>query len=157
VENMGFKWLLFFISGAIVYEFYQWQAIWWGQGATWQVLVPKVLVDQFGYTIFWSTPFFALATRWQILRYSGRRLWLELNWDFVTERMLPILATNWMLWIPAVTLIYSMPLILQTPLFIFATAIWGLLLPAVTRQEHRGTSVRNPLVAGPGSLVNPTE
>jgi hypothetical protein len=135
VDNMAFRWAFFFVSGAIVYEFYQWQAVWWGQGAALSVIVPKVLVDQFGYTVIWSTPYNTLLTRWQALRYSGRRLWMELYRDFVTERMLPVLVTNWMFWIPGVTLIYSMPLILQTPLFIFATATWGLLLPAVTRQE----------------------
>ncbi len=159
VEDMGFKWALFFVSGSIVYEFYGWQAIWWGQGATWQILLPKVLVDQFGYTVFWATPFYALLIRWQTLRYSGSRLWMELNRDFVTERMLPILVTNWMFWIPAVTLIYSMPSILQTPLFIFATAIWGLLLPAVTRQERPETPLpaRDPLAAGPEILADPAE
>jgi len=159
VENMAFKWVLFFIAGAMVYEFYGWQAIWWGQGATWSVLVPKVLVDQFGYTIVFSTPFYALMTRWQILGYSGKRLWMELNWNFVTERMLPILVTNWMFWIPGVTLIYSMPTNLQTSLCIFATAIWGLLLPAVTRQERRETATPapNPQVAGAEILADPVE
>jgi hypothetical protein len=157
VENMGFKWGLFFVSGAIVYEFYGWQAVWWGQGATWSVLVPKVLVDQFGYTVFWATPYYALLYRWQTLRYSGRRLWMELNRAFVTGRMLPILVANWMFWIPAVTLVYSMPLILQTPLFIFATAIWGILLPAVTRQGRRETPLRDPLAAGPEILARPAE
>jgi hypothetical protein len=132
---MVFKCAFFFVSGAIVYEFYGWQAVWWGQGAALSVLVPKILVDQFVYTVFWSTPYNTILTRWQTLRYSGRRLWTELNRDFVTERMLPVLVTNWMFWIPGVTLIYSMPSILQAPLFIFATATWGLLLPAVTRQE----------------------
>ena len=153
LENMGFKWLLFFVSGAIVYKFYAQQAVWFGQGATWSVLVPKVLVDQFGYTVLWSTPFYALLTRWQMLGYSVRRLWPELGWNFVTERMLPILVTNWMFWIPGVSLIYSMPTILQTPLFIFATAIWGLLLPAVTRQERRAGETRETLVAAPGAVV----
>jgi hypothetical protein len=153
VENMGFKWALFFVSGAIVYEFYAWQALWWGQGASWSVLVPKVLVDQFGFTVFWSTPFFALLTRWQVLRYSGRRLWMELKGEFITERMLPILVANWMFWIPGVVLIYSMPTNLQVPLFIFATAIWGLLLPAVTRQNRRDRSGQLPILGAPEALA----
>jgi len=157
VEDMGFKWAVFFVSGAIVYEFYGWQAVWWGQGTTWQVLVPKVLVDQFGYTVVWATPYYALLTRWQMLGFSGSRLGMELNGDFVTERMLPILVTNWMFWIPGVTLIYSMPLILQTPLFIFATAIWGLLLPAVTRQGSLQPAAPAPVPAIAEILANPAE
>jgi len=155
LENMAFKCALFFVSGMIVCEFYGWQAVWWGQGTAWTVLVPKVLVDQFGYTVFWATPFFALLTRWQMLRFSGRRLWAELDRDFVTERMLPILVTNWMFWIPAVTLVYAMPTILQTPLFIFATAIWGLLLPAVTRQGRQ--DIPGPMIAGPEIIAPAAE
>jgi hypothetical protein len=157
VSNMAFRWVLFFISGAIVYEFYGWQAIWWGEGASLSVLVPKVLLDQFGYTVFWATPFFAILLRWQTLDFSGRRLWRELDGDFVTERMLPILVTNWMFWIPGVSLIYSMPSILQTPLFIFATAIWGLLLPAVTRQERTRAAAHEPLGNAPNVLMGPAE
>ena len=134
LENMAFKFAMFFVSGIMVYELYLWQAVWFGNGAAWSVLVPKVLVDQFVYSAFWATPFVTILLRWQSLRYSGARLWKELDLDFVLERMLPVLVTNWMFWIPGVCLIYSMPQILQSPLFIFATAIWGLLLPAVTRQ-----------------------
>lgn len=157
VENMAFKWVIFFISGMIVYEFYRQQAVWWGQGATLSVLVPKVIVDQFVYTVFWSTPYYTLLTRWQILRYSGQRLWMELDSTFITERMLPILVTNWMFWIPAVTLIYSMPPNLETSLFIFAIAIWGLLLPAVTRQDRRKPTDPSLSVPAPGILAPSTE
>jgi len=152
LENMVFKFVLFFIAGALVYEFYAFQAIWFGQGATWSVLVPKVLVDQFGYTVFFATPFYTVLTRWKALGYSGAALWRELDAFFVTEWMLPILVTNWMFWFPAVSLIYSMPLVLQTPLFIFATAIWGLLLAAVAQQKRSGTPAPD-LISSETNLV----
>ncbi len=159
LENLGFKFLLFSISGAVVYEFYCGQAIWFGQGNDWPILVRKVCVDQFIFTVFWSTPYMTLATRWQALRYSGNRLRTELNRDFVAERMLPVLVTNWMFWIPGVSLIYAMPLNLQTPLFIFATAIWGILLPAVGRQGEvpAGKISQTPVVVLPTPLGEPAE
>jgi hypothetical protein len=157
VESMAFKWLVFFVSGGIVYEFYLQQAVWFGQGTTWSVLVRKVLVDQFGYTVIWSTPYYALLTRWQALGYSGSRLRAELGPEFITRRMLPILVTNWMFWIPGVSLIYSMPSILQTPLFIFAIAIWGLLLPAVTTEDPHTDGAQNPMMAAPGAVVQPID
>ncbi len=147
-EHAGFKLGLFFLSGVIVYEFYLQQAVWFGNGPGWRVLLPKVLADQFGYTVFWSVPSQTLLTRWHDLHYSGRRLRRELVRTFVTERMLPVLVTNWMFWIPGVSLIYAMPSNLQTSLFIFATATWGLLLPAVTRQAD-GTGTLNDLVPSP--------
>lgn len=157
VENLCFKSILFFINGAVVYLFYVQQAIWFGNGTAWSVLLPKVCVDQFGFTIIFSLPYLSLMTRWQALRYSGMRLWAELNGNFVTERMLPVLVTNWMFWIPGVSLIYSMPLSLQSPLFIFATAIWGILLAAVGRQGDTpapGTKLE-PIAVHPTALAEP--
>jgi hypothetical protein len=147
VENVLFKLVIFFISGATVFEFYLQQGVWFGHGASWPVLVSKILVDQFGFTVFWSVPYQTLMTRWQTLRFSGRRLGQELSFRFVIERMLPVLVTNWMFWIPGVTLIYALPSNLQVTLFIFGTAIWGLLLPAVARQDHtRSTGTVQDLV-----------
>ncbi len=158
LENIAFKWVLFFISGAITYEFYRLQGYWWGQGTSWHVLLPKVLVDQFGYTVLWAAPFYTLATRWQTLHYSFEKLRKEFGGgEIITERLLPILVTNWMFWIPGVSLIYSMPGILQTPLFIFATAIWGLLLPAVTKQERMPMLEKQPQVGPPVVLGQPAK
>jgi hypothetical protein len=133
LENMLFRFVIFFMGGLVVCKFYEWQAFWFGDGLSWRVLLPKILVDQFIFSVFWSTTYQTLTFRWQALRYSGSRLWNELNGNFVVERMLPVLVTNWMFWIPGVTLIYSMPLILQMPLNIFATAIWSLLLAGLAK------------------------
>ena len=157
VDNMVFNMVLFFICGGLVYEFYRWQAVWFGEGATWSVLVPKILVDQFIYSVVVATPLYTFAPRWHELRYSGTKLWQELDINFVTDRMLPVLVTNWMFWLPGVTLIYSMPSILQTPLFIFATAIWGLLLPAVTRQGASHAIETVPPCIGPELFADPAE
>ncbi len=154
VENGAFNMALFFISGGVVYAFYHQQAAWFGTGTKWSVLVPKILVDQFGFTLVWSTPYQTLMTRWHTLRYSWPRLRAELDRHFFLERMLPIMVTNWMFWLPGVTLIYSMPLRLQTPLFVFATAIWGLLLPAIARQPSgRPTGTVQDLVAPEPAVV----
>lgn len=133
VENMVFRFCVFFVSGIIVAIFYGWQAIWFGEGTSWRVLLPKVLVDQLIYSTFWSTPYQSILFRWQTLRYSAPRLWSELDGTFIIQRMLPVLITNWMFWFPGVALVYSMPTILQMPLNIFATAIWSLLLAGLAK------------------------
>jgi len=158
LEHLAFKFVLFFIGGAIVCEFYRLQAFWFGEGVSWSVIVPKVFVDQFIFSVFWSTAYQTLAFRWQTLRYSGRQLWSELDWNFVIDRMLPVLVTNWMFWIPGVVLVYSMPLVLQMPLCIFANAIWAILLSAVARQKHATGMAPPELVpTGPSGFINSTE
>jgi hypothetical protein len=141
-EHMAFKFALFCFNGAVVAKFYLLQAFWFGDSVSWGVLLRKIVVDQFLFTPFWSTPFSTIALRWHALRYSGSKLRRDLDSAFVTRRLLPVLVTNWMFWIPGVVFIYSMPTLLQTPLFIFAMAVWGILLPAVTRQEREGIPVR---------------
>jgi hypothetical protein len=159
IENMIFRFVVFFIGGMIVYQFYEWQAFWFGDGLSWRVLLPKILVDQFIFSVFWSTSYQTLTFRWQALRYSGSRLWNELDENFVFERMLPVLITNWMFWIPGVTLVYSMPLILQMPLNIFATAIWSLLLAGLAKTAGAPVAEMGPglVLARENSLAEPVE
>ena len=131
--SMAFRFTVFFFGGILVSVFYAYQARWFGDGTSWRVLLPKVLVDQLIFSVFWSTPYQTITFRWQVLHYSLPRLWSELDGNFVIERMWPVLITNWMFWIPGVTLVYSMPLILQMPLSIFATAMWSILLAGLAK------------------------
>jgi hypothetical protein len=144
LENMAFRFVVFFIGGLAVYELYQWQAVWFGNGISWRVLLPKVLVDQFIFSAFWSTPYQSITFRWHALRYSTAELRSELGLRFVLEHMLPVLVTNWMFWIPGVTLVYAMPLILQMPLNVFATAIWSVLLAGLAKSPARREAEATP-------------
>ena len=159
LENMVFRFFIFFFGGMIVGEFYVWQAYWFGDGVSFRILLPKVLVDQFIFSVFWSTTYQSLTFRWQVLRYSFSRLWSELDGSFVIDRMLPVLVTNWMFWIPGVTLVYSMPLQLQMPLSIFATAMWSILLAGLARPAVAPTPEMGPgLVLARGNpLAEPVE
>lgn len=156
-ERMIFKSVMFFIGGSIVFEFYILQAWLFGDIATWRVILCKLLVDQFPFTVFWAAPYQTLMTRWHALRYSGSKLWSELGWTFVLERLLPILLTGWVFWFPCMGLIYSMPLMLQPALFVFGIATWGLLMPAVARQEREGLAAPAPMLSGSEVLPEPAE
>jgi hypothetical protein len=105
LENMGFRFCVFFLTGITSSTFYDWQAVWFGDGASWRNIVPKIFVDQLGYTVFWSTPVQTITFRWQVLRFSLSRLRAEFGLAFVVDRMLPVLVTNWLFWIPGVTLV----------------------------------------------------
>ena len=159
IENMVFRFIVFFMGGMVVYEFYNWQAVWFGTGLSWRVILPKVLVDQFVFSVFWSTSYQTLTFRWKALGYSGSRLWTELDGKFVIKRMLPVLVTNWMFWIPGVILVYSMPLDLQMPINIFAMAIWSLLLAGLSRPARaRQAEIAPALVLPrPGPVADPIE
>ncbi len=159
LENMAFRFVVFFFGGLIVCQFYAWQAAWFGNGLSWRIIVPKVLVDQFGYSVVWATTYQTIIFRWQALRYSGPGLWSELDRAFVFDRMLPVLVTNWMFWIPGVILIYSMPLILQMPLSVFATAIWSLLLAGLAKSPRAPDAELGPglILTSPDPVAGPTK
>jgi hypothetical protein len=149
LENMALNSALFFFLGSTVFEFYRFQAFLFGDSPSPSAVVPKVLVDQLGYTVVFSAPVSTLVTRWHALGFSLRALRHELATGFIPDRFLPVLVTNWMFWFPAVALIYAMPLALQVPLAIFATAIWGLLLTAAARQSrHLPTVTPQDLLPG---------
>jgi hypothetical protein len=155
-ESLGFKMIIFFIAGVIVYYFYRQQAVWWGTGTSFSVILSKVLVDQFGYSVIFSAPYYAILTRWYALRYSGAQLWKELKGDFLTDRVLPVLVTNWIYWIPTVSFVYAMPTNLQPPLAAFATAIWGLLVAALGNEESAKAAACDTVALARPSLVAET-
>ncbi len=136
LEGAAFKFILFLISGGIVYEFYRLQTFMFGDSPAAVVVLKKVMVDQFGYTPFWSVPTQSIAMRWLALHYSGRELRRELRGHFLIERLLPALVTNWTFWIPVMTMVYLLPYSLQMPLAVFSTAIWVLLLSALSRHPR---------------------
>jgi hypothetical protein len=146
LESAVFKFFLYAVSGGIVYEFYRLQTFMFGDSPAWSVVLKKLCVDQFGYTPAWSVPFQSIALRWLALHYSGRDLWRDLRTDYVIDRMLPALVTNWIFWIPVMSMIYLLPYALQMPLAIFATAIWVLLLTALSRHQTVAAAAATELV-----------
>lgn len=65
---------------------------------------------------------------WKDCDFSFARLKAELGWDFVTFRVPSVLCSTWMVWVPAVSLIYSLPSTLQIPLFNLVLCFFVLIL-----------------------------
>ena len=135
-ESLVFKFFLIGLGGAEVSLFYAWLAHVLGNQAEWHVVVAKVLLDQFGFTMFVACPSNAIAIHWKNARYRAAA-WLDFfTPKFLGEQFLPLLLVNWCFWIPTTGLIYSLPLALQLPLFLLALAIWGLLLISTMARRH---------------------
>jgi hypothetical protein len=120
----------------IFWGFHGWQVDWlyriqaglFGSGIDAMTILKKTLVDEF----IW-VPFFAV---WQlVLGY----LFIEKDCSLVAcrealkrkpflARAIPLMITNWVVWIPAVSLIYLFPLPLQLPLMNLILTLWCLIL-----------------------------
>ena len=132
--NAFFNLLMFGFLGVLQSYFYALQAKLFGTGTSWQVLVPKVLVDHFVWTVFLANPYQTILYLWKNTGFSFKKVTSQMVpfKPFWGTQILPVLITNWAFWIPMVAIIYCFPAELQLPLAILAVTIWVLLLSILT-------------------------
>jgi len=59
---------------------------------------------------------------------------------FYALKIFPVLMTNWMVWIPVVSVIYSLPAALGIPLFIIAQAFWVMVFTTLSSKGPSNSS-----------------
>lgn len=119
------------LMGVVVDIFYRYQAAWFGDQATLASVVPKVIVDQFLFSPFFSNPvmigYFTLCaagfrrTAWKQVFRTG----------FFVEKVVPVMVAGWMIWIPGVSVVYSMPQLLQIPVAVIIQCFWVLVFTTI--------------------------
>ena len=95
----------------------------------------KVLVDQFVMSPIWFVPTYVIALRWVELGGSWQRTRPTLNREFWTRTCPMVLITNWLIWIPALVLVYSLPAALQFPLFSVVMCFFILVVTVMTQRR----------------------
>ena len=123
-------------KGVEVDAFYRLQAHLFGNGASAAVIAKKAIVDQFLYNPLWAGPTQIGFFLWKDSGFSLARLRRQLSDRSFAQRMLVVLMSSWVVWIPAVAIIYSLPTSLQIPLFNLVLCFWCLLLTSVSRGEE---------------------
>ncbi|MDB6004866.1 MAG: hypothetical protein JWR15_1853 [Prosthecobacter sp.] len=115
--------------------FYHFQTWLFGDGHDAATLVKKVLVDQFIISPVWFVPTYVIALRWVELSGPWARIRPTLNREFWTRTCLMVLITNWLVWIPALALVYSLPAALQFPLFSVVMCFFILVVTVMTQRR----------------------
>lgn len=135
--NALFNLSIFGILGVMQNYFYMLQTRIFGSGTAWHVLLPKVLFDQFVWTVFWANPYQTVLYLWKNQGFNCRAVTSQMRpfKPFWGTQILPVLITNWAFWIPMVSIIYCFPPELQLPLAILAVTIWVLLLSILTSKK----------------------
>ncbi|MCB1208675.1 MAG: hypothetical protein KDK97_05080 [Verrucomicrobiales bacterium] len=120
---------------------YQFQTQLFGAGNDVGTLIRKVAMDQFVYSPFWAVPTYVIALRW--IDHGGvwRQTWRSLDRRFWTYTLPSVMITNWIVWIPAVALIYSLPGPLQFPLFSMVMCFFVLLVTLLAKGGEGGKEV----------------
>lgn len=134
------SWCLFFViywtvRGVEVDALYRLQAWLFGNDARWQTIVTKVAVDQFLYCPFWSAPLTAIFYGWKDAGFSWKKYLPSLGRHFFTFQIPSVLLSIWIVWIPATAIIYSLPLVLQIPLFNLVLCFFVLLISVLSPRE----------------------
>lgn len=112
------------LIGMQVDLFYRLQFLIFGPSDRLTVIAAKVFVDAFVYCPLLAMPEAVCVFLWKDHHYThhGFKGWTPVR--FYVLRIFPVLVANWMVWIPVVSVIYSLPAPLGIPLFIMAQSFW---------------------------------
>jgi len=130
--------------GAEIDGLYRLQAWLWGQTSTLGVVTVQVVIDQGGYVMLWAIPTMVVLLLFKDCGYSIGRTWRQLGRRWYRRRCVPILVVNWLVWIPAVIVIYSLPLGLRLPVMNINVCLFMMLVMVATARPAEAELVTAP-------------
>ena len=136
--SVGVFYILFwFWKGAEIDLLYRIQVILFGEGTGAPTIIRKVLVDQFGYNLFYAVLCIAIFNLWKENNFSLGASRTALNRPFFTEVVPSMLFSTWLIWLPTTAIVYSMPTPLQIPLFCIVLCFYVLLITIIGTKGKR--------------------
>jgi len=128
--------LLFWLwKGMEVDALYRFQGFFVGTDPNFLTVVTKVFVDQFIYCPIWAVPTMMICYQWKEDGFSFNRLKKTLVEEPVLPKIFTVLVSNLFVWVPAVSIIYSLPSNLQLVLFNLVLCFWALILNFISRKN----------------------
>ncbi|MEZ5387095.1 MAG: Mpv17/PMP22 family protein [Prosthecobacter sp.] len=144
VENRWRRLLLLMLfwgyRGMEIDLFYRMQGWIFGNGTDALTMTKKVILDQFVASPLWFVPSYLIALRWAELGGSWSRTRQTLNREFWTRTCPTVLITNWLVWIPALALVYSLPPALQFPLFSVVMCCFIIIVTVLAGRPNQGSA-----------------
>ena len=137
IGNLVFGVLFWGIQGMVVDSLYRFQAGVFGSHVDFSTVAKKVFWDQFVYNPIYAAPCTLLAYEWKNQGYRFHGLGRTLTGRFYKERTLPTLVATWGVWVPLVGMVYSLPSLLQIPLFSLALTFWVLVFTWINLQHRK--------------------
>ena len=125
------------VQGVLVDLLYTWQGVWFGHGNDVATLAKKVAMDQGPFNLILFTNLNMLFYLWKEKGFSWRAVWGVLDRRSYFIRYIKVQIACWTVWIPAVTIIYSLPAELQVPMFNLVLCFYTLVLAVLTSEGAR--------------------
>lgn len=126
------------VMSVTVDHFYQLRGRIFGPQVDVPTVAIKVVIDQFVYTAFFATPVTCVLYDWKRFGYRFRELFMEIDRGYYRRVVFPVVITNWAVWIPLISVVYSLPGSLQIPLFSLALCMWVLLFTWMSESRESG-------------------
>ena len=123
------------LIGMQVDLFYRLQYALFGPSDTSLVIIKKVLVDAFVYCPLLAIPQAVCIFLWRDHGFTLHGFRGHHPMAFYALRIFPVLMANWMVWIPLVTIIYSLPAALGVPFFIVAQSFWVMVFTTLSERK----------------------
>jgi hypothetical protein len=124
------------ILGVVIDAFYNFQAVLFGQGTDVLTVVYKVAVDMLIFSPFFAMPLVMWSFAWKDNGFDFDRTRRNVGHDWYRKRVWPMLLAAWIVWIPAVALVYALPLALQFPIQNIVECLWVLILLFLTKSNE---------------------
>lgn len=122
------------LKGMEVDLFYRLQADWFGTGSDVKTIATKMAVDQFLYSALWAAPSITIVYLWMEYNWNLAEAKKAMTKEFFWVKIPTVILSNWLVWIPAVCVVYAMPGELQIPLFNLVLCFWVLLLAVLNKK-----------------------
>jgi hypothetical protein len=150
VDKKAYPWphLIFFTlfwawKGAEVDLWYRTLSKVYGNDPTPAVIACKVLSDQFVFNVLYASPVGNLIFAWKESGFRWKPVLADVRaGQWFWRRIIPVLISVWVLWIPVVICVYSLPDALQIPLFNVVLCFWSLLFAHITTHQQKGAVAR---------------
>jgi hypothetical protein len=124
------------LIGMQVDLFYRLQYALFGPSDTGLVITKKVLVDAFLYCPLLAIPQAVCVFLWRDHGFTLQGFRGHHPVTFYALRIFPVLMANWMVWIPLVSIIYSLPQDLGVPFFIVAQSFWVMVFTTLSAKKR---------------------
>jgi len=134
-RSLLFYMLFWTWKGIEVDAFYRTQAFVFGNAASVATITKKIVVDQLVYNPLWAGPTQVWFFLWKECRFSRATMRPHFAEQSLGRRVVIVVVSSWLVWIPTVAVIYALPVALQVPLFNIIICFWSLLLSSLSQRE----------------------
>ncbi|WDE95301.1 hypothetical protein PQO03_06155 [Lentisphaera profundi] len=133
-----FMMVFWFWKGTEIEYFYSLQAELFNTGSDISIIIKKVLFDQFVFSALYAVPCIVIVYVWKDANFSFRHWKAGLNNELFKVRIPTVLVSNWLVWIPACSVIYSMPTPLQVPISNIIACFYVLMIEVLCKPKTEG-------------------